>query len=62
MKLTYSEVFRNCLVNNLMWVIFLPTWRMELFSSVSEKSNGYTFSGPTCFLPMIPEKDLISKL
>ena len=34
--------------------MFRPTWRMESFSSVCAKSNGYTASGPTCFFPMMP--------
>jgi hypothetical protein len=29
---------------------------MELFSSVSSKSNEYTGFGPTCFFPMMPVK------
>ena len=33
---------------------FLPTEFIELFSSVWAKLKGYTSSGPTCFLPMIP--------
>ena len=39
-----------------MYVIFLPTCRIELFSSVSSKSNEYTDLGPTCFFPIIPIK------
>lgn len=31
-----------------------PTWSDDAFSSVWAKSKWYAFSGPTCFLPMIP--------
>ena len=40
-----------------MSVMLRPTWRSSEFSSVRAKSNGYTHSGPTCFFPIIPEKD-----
>ena len=47
---------KNCSTRCLTLVMFLPTWRIDSVSSVNEKSNGNTDSGPTCFLPMIPVK------
>ena len=58
-----SEAFcRNWRASCRMQVIFRPTCRMGWFSSVWEKSNGQTYSGPTCFLPMIPERQMDYKL
>ena len=45
---------KNLRTSNFMWVMFRPTCRIPLFSSVSAKSKGYTDSGPTCFFPIMP--------
>lgn len=44
-----------------MRVMFLPTWRTELFSSVYAKSKGYTDLGPTCFFPIMPNNNQIKE-